>query len=409
MFLLVDIAYLIALPAVIVHALLSRLKGHPRRKDLRGRLGFGKNLPIQPKRILIHAVSVGEVNSLRTIVPLLIENNYDVVICVTTDTGIRRANELFSESCIIERFPFDFSFSIRKFLKRIKPTIVALVELEVWPNFISRCSKISVPVLIINGRLSQRSFERYKLVKPLLKKTFSRISAIGMQTVDYSNRVKDLGGMNVCVLGTMKWDNVDIAFQCVNGVQQFIADLGIDPEKPLVVGASTAPEEHSILRNALPEGVQLLCAPRKPEWFDNAEEVLAPCNRRTCKQRCETNYFLLDTIGELDKAYLYADIVVIGRSFVPMYGSDPVPPIAFGKTTFIGPNYGDFKEMVDLFIKESAIVVCDEKELADCIQLYLEDPELLKAPGLAGQMVIKKQQGASKKYFDLIVENTPSG
>ena len=408
-FFLVDIAYLLALPFVVVHTIFSRLRGHPRRKDFFGRLGYGESLPVNGKRVLLHAVSVGEVNSLRTLVPLLSSEGYDVVICVTTDTGIDRARELYRSSCTVTRFPFDFSFAMRRFIKRINPNIVALVELEVWPNFIGRCTTSSIPVVIVNGRLSQRSFKRYKLAKPLLRTTFSRISAIGMQNETYSQRVQSLGGKNVSVQGTMKWDNVVKDGDKIEGVNELAENLGISRDKPLIVGASTAPKEHALFRNALPEGAQLLCAPRQPEWFDAAEAVLSPCNRRTSNERHNTKFFLLDTIGELDKAYALADLVIIGRSFVPMYGSDPTQPIALGKPTFIGTNYSDFQEMVDLFEKENAIVVCKTNTLADTLTKFVKNDKLCSDAGSAGRAIIESQQGASRKYLELIMENTPSG
>ncbi len=406
-FILVDFFYLLALPFLIIFALISRIGGHPRRKDLLARLGYGEDLSHSSKRILLHAVSVGEVNTLRKLIPKLIENNYEVVVCVTTDTGIKRATELFSQTCVVTRFPFDFSFAVRRFLKRIKPTVIALVELEVWPNFIGQSDTLSIPVVIINGRLSERSYDRYKLAKPFLRKTFSRIAAIGMQTEEYAHRVMSLGGNNVSVQGTMKWDNVDTSKSSIEGADDLASNLGIDAQKPLIVAGSTAPEEHKLFQKVLPKGMQLLCAPRKPEWFDDAAKTLTPCNRRTSSESFETNYFLLDTIGELDKAYSLADIVIIGRSFVPMHGSDPVPPIALGKSTIIGPNYSDFKEMVHMFADNAGIIICSEIDLGETITSLFEQPELLEESGLAGQKVIDSQQGASKKYLKLIVDNTP--
>ena len=110
MFILLDFIYLLATPFLVIGASISRLRGHPRRRDLRGRLGYGRSLPSHPKRILLHAVSVGEVNALRILIPMLTDKGYDIVICVTTDTGIARANDLYGETYEVTRFPLDFSF-----------------------------------------------------------------------------------------------------------------------------------------------------------------------------------------------------------------------------------------------------------------------------------------------------------
>lgn len=400
-FVLIDIAYFIALPFLILFAVVSRLKGHAPRKDLAGRLGLGKELQNHPKRVLLHAVSVGEVNAIRTLVSDLQMKGYDVVVCVTTDTGITRARELFSDSCHVTRFPFDFSFSIRRFLSRVKPTVVALVELEVWPNLITTCSNRQIPIVVINGRLSQRSFNRYKLAKPLLKGTFRKLTAIGMQNELYAQRVRKLGALHVSVEGTMKWDTATITDD-IPGAEELADDLQINRNMPLLVAGSTAPGEHELLKQSVPEGVQLLCAPRRPEWFDEAEKTLSPCNRRTSTTRHKTPYFLLDTIGELDKAYALADIVVIGRSFAPLHGSDPTQSIALGKPTIIGPNVSDFEEMVQLLVQGKGIIQCSVEDLARQIRSLLDDDSLKQTISDAGRKVIESQQGSTKRYEDLI-------
>ena len=406
MFILIDIAYLIALPILILIAIISRINGHPRRRNLGERLGAGVTLAPHPKRVLLHAVSVGEVNSIRTLVPELKENGYDVVICVTTDTGLQRAVELFSDTHTVTRFPFDFSFSIRKLLTRIKPSVIGLVELEVWPNLIGMSSQRNIPVVVINGRLSERSYKRYTLAKVILRNTFSRLTAIGMQSKEYADRVRSLGGNNVTIQGTMKWDNVVLS-DSVEGAQELARDLGIDLDKPLVVGGSTTQEEHLLLRDSIPEDVQLLCAPRRTEWFDDAVKILAPCNRRTSRERCNTNHFVLDTFGELDKAYALADVVVIGRSFSPLHGSDPVQPIALGKPTIIGPNASDFKDMVQLLVEGQGLLQCSKENLKEHITSLLTDKAKSSALAKNGRAIIASQQGATKRYEQLIMDNTP--
>ena len=388
-------------------ATISRLRGHPRRNDMRGRFGYGKSLTPHPKRILLHAVSVGEVNALRSLVPALEEQDYDVVICVTTDTGMARAHSLFGDKYAITRFPFDFSFSVRRFLERIQPTIVALVELEVWPNLIGMCCNRGIPVVVINGRLSERSFNRYTLVKPFLHRTFSRLTAIGMQNDTYASRVKALDGNNVSVQGTMKWDNAVIS-DTVEGAESLASDLGVDPDKPLIVAGSTTPTEHELLLQSLPEGAQLLCAPRRPEWFDDAARTLDPCTRRTEPTTKNTTNFLLDTIGELDMAYAIADVVVIGRSFSPLHGSDPTQSIALGRPTIIGPNVGDFEDMVATIVDGGGMIQCTKVELAETLGRLIDNPSECQQLANAGRKIIESQQGATQRYVDLIVESTHS-
>ncbi len=395
------------LPFFLLAACISRLKGHPARKGIRGRLGIGDALPQPSKnRVLLHAVSVGEVNAIRSLVLHLQQRGYEIVMCVTTDTGLARARELFSHSCHVTRFPFDFSFAIKRFLKRTQPTIVALVELEVWPNLISTCSASGIPVIVINGRLSERSFKRYKLARFLLQSTFRKLSTIGMQNEVYANRVRQLGATNISVEGTMKWDNASIT-DTIAGADELATELGIDRKKPLVVAGSTAPAEHELLLQSLPKGVQLLCAPRRPEWFDEAERTFPSCNRRTKSERFDTEYFLLDTFGELDKAYALADIVVIGRSFAPLHGSDPTQSIALGKPTIIGPNVSDFEDMVQLLVEGNGLIQCSQEDLRTHISTLLNDPTRCAEIRDAGRKIIESLQGATKRYEDLIVKHLP--
>ena len=399
--LIVDIIYLLALPVILLFAGISRLKGHPKREGIRERLGYGEELEQHPSRVLLHAVSVGEVNAIQKLVALLDERGHDVVLCVTTDTGIKRAKELYGDKHIVTRYPIDFSFAVKRFIRRIKPSIIGLVELEVWPNFIRTANSSGIPVVIVNGRLSERSFSRYALIKPFLKSTFKKVTAIGVQTEIYASRVRSLGGQDVTVEGTMKWDNatIEVSQQKIDTLRK---ELGLDKDKLLIVAGSTAPEEHQLIKDACPDGVQLLCAPRRPEWFDEAAKTLAPCNRRSSDARIDTNMFLLDTIGELNLAYLLADIVIIGRSFVPLHGSDPSQAVALNKPTLIGPNTSDFKDMVETLSESGGLLQVQESELKDTLQLLATDEDKRKGIALNGMQIVTEMQGATERYADLI-------
>ncbi|MDP6693786.1 MAG: glycosyltransferase N-terminal domain-containing protein [Phycisphaerales bacterium] len=389
------------MPFIVLSAISSRLRGHPPRSGWKARLGAGKTFPKTKDRILLHAVSVGEVNAIRGLVENLTHKGRQLVISVTTDTGIARAEVLFGKDHPIVRYPLDFSWSVNTFLNRMNPSIIVLVELEVWPNMLRISKERNIPVVVVNGRLSDRSYKRYKLVSRLLNPTFGRISAVAMQNELYSSKAQSLGAQNVSVLGTMKWDNAIIR-DTVDGAEELAADLGIDRNKPLIVAGSTTPEEHLLLLESIPEGVQLLVAPRRPEWFSQAEKTFSPCNKRTNKIRIDTRFFVLDTIGELTLAYALADIAVIGRSFVPLHGSDPTEPIGLGKPTIIGPNVSDFDDIVRAFHKGNGIVQCENSALADELSNLLNDKERRKTLVKNGRKVIESNQGATKEYAKLI-------
>ena len=378
------------------------------RTDWTARFGFGEVIPPSSRpTLLIHAVSVGEVNAIRLLVDRLAvhEASPRIVIATTTDTGFARARELFAAQHVVARYPFDLNFAVRRFLSRIKPSAVALVELEVWPHFMSECERRKMPVCVVNGRLSQRSFRRYQWIAPVITPSFRRLAFAAVQNRDYADRFEALGAPRdrIYITDTMKWDTAEIADD-VAGAAQLQEEMGIDGARPLVVAGSTAPDEHALLRNAVPAGVQLLCAPRKPEWFDDAAAVLKGCARRSRGERgSETGRFLLDTIGELRKAYALADLVVIGRSFGNLHGSDMMESVALGKATIIGPAVSDFQETADALLAGGGLIQSDAARLPEVIRQLLDDPVCRRDLAQRGRDVIRAHQGATDRQVNYII------
>jgi 3-deoxy-D-manno-octulosonic-acid transferase len=166
----------------------------------------------------------------------------DVVIATTTDTGTARARELFGGRYRLVRYPFDFSAAVDRLLDAVRPDAVALVELEVWPNFVASCDRRGIPVAVINGRLSARSFRRYRLARPFLSPTFARLAAVAAQDEAYAVRFRAMGvpAERVAVCGTMKWDTAQVVDDEGDASAKLALDLGIDRSRPLVVAGSTA-------------------------------------------------------------------------------------------------------------------------------------------------------------------------
>ncbi len=417
---LVDLLYFIALlvtSPVWIYRLLATGKW---RTDWRARFGRCR-LPADSRpTLLIHAVSVGEANAIRLLVDLLenqTQQRWRIVIAATTNTGQERARQLFGSRHQVVRYPLDFSWCVRRFLRAVKPDLVALVELEVWPNFVRRCTKEGIPVCVINGRLSQRSYSRYRLIAPLLRSTFARLAAVAAQTREYADRFIGLGAIaqRVEVLDTMKWDAAQIA-DTVAGSEELARSLGIDRRagsKPLIVAGSTAPGEDKLLIDTCPPEAQLMIVPRKPEWFDGVVSLAPQIVRRT---RCPDGtarpldgqrLFLLDTIGELRKAYALADVVIVGRSFLGLYGSDMMEPIALGKPTIIGPHYKDFASTMEAFIAGEGIIVTSEP--GRVAAELLADPQRARELAQRGRRVILSRQGAMQRHADLLVRLMPVG
>jgi 3-deoxy-D-manno-octulosonic-acid transferase len=409
---------------LVVGGLTAPWWGRKQRHDWDERFGKIAPLPDRPglPRILIHAVSVGEVSALRELIPLLTPRAH-VIVSAGTDTGIKRARELFGSTCDIVRYPLDLSWSVRRFLDQVRPDAAILVELELWPNFIAACRRRSIPVGVINGRLSERSFAGYRRLRPILHRTFSSLAFAAVQDQDYAARFRAMGvAADRCIItGSMKWDAARIE-DSVPGAESLAADLGIPRGRgapPLIVAGSTGPGEEELLVKVCAElesrlgPVQLLCAPRKPERFDEAAAALgSDCIRRSHAAPFRpSRRFLLDTIGELRKAYALADVVVVGRSFGDLFGSDPIEPIALGKATLIGPAIKDFRTIVDLFDGAGGIVRTTRESLATDLAALLPDCPRRHAIAEAGRACIRSMQGASGRHATAIlslVEHRPS-
>lgn len=384
------------------------------RTDWSGRFGHASVDLAVPgvKTLLIHAVSVGEVNAIRALVEQL-RNRHDdalrIVIAVTTDTGFARATAAFGADLPIVRYPLDFSASVRRFLDTVRPDAVALVELEVWPTFVEECERRGAPVFVINGRLSERSYRRYSMVRKLVAPTFARLAHAAVQDEAYAERFVGLGtpADRVAVTGTMKWDTA-VLDDDVPGSDDLLRAMGIDPERPLIVCGSTGPGEERMLVDALGGGEpQLLLAPRKPERFGEAAAAMGDPVRRSehpdgTQREVSGDFFLLDTLGELGRAYALADVVVVGRTFAPMGGSDMIEPIALGKPTIVGPHTQNFSsQMVALLEGEGVIQVAGIDNVGTAVGALIRS-DTGRALAERGRSVIRQQQGATGRHADLI-------
>lgn len=409
------------------------------RTDWPGRLGRCRlpDTPAEPAStdadaarptLLLHAVSLGEVNAVRLLVERLERrygNRLRIVIAATTDAGIGRARELFGDRHAVVRYPLDFTWCVRRFLDAVRPSVIALVELEVWPNFVAECDRRGVPVLVVNGRLSARSYRRYRLIRPLIRRSFARLAAAAVQNESYGRRFVGLGlpQDRLHVTGTMKWDNARLADD-EPGSDALAASLGIDRRRPLIVCGSTGPGEESMLVEQLatlrlpPDGrpPQMLIAPRKRERFDAvAAELdtrfadrLGRVVRRSQHAAAKPDgpaggtLFLLDTFGELRTAYALADLAIVGRSFCPLYGSDMSDPVALGKPTVIGPHVGDFRDMMDGLLAAGGIVQLGAvAELPAAVERLLST-DAGRTLADRGRAVIRDRQGATDRHAELI-------
>lgn len=418
--LMLDIAYLTGLTVaspVWGYKLLSTGKW---RTDWSGRLGKGESLtkPAGTKTILFHAVSVGETNLIRRLIGELTcrDEKLNIVIANTTNTGINQSNKLYGDQHQIVRYPLDLSGAVTHFLDRIQPDVVATVELEVWPHLTEACYKRDIPICVINGRISDRSFPRYAKIAPLLRPTFSKLSAAAMQTQTYADRIIAMGtpANRVHVLDSMKWDAADLSDK-VSGADALATAMGIDRNRPVVVLGSTGEDEEKLLTEQLdrvlcPE-VQIIIVPRKPERFDAVATQYPGIIRRSecpdgnARPLDQRRHFLVDTLGELRKVYCLGDVVIVGRSFNRWGGSDPIEPVALGKPTIYGPDHRNFTEIANALFDGDGILIPKNPTLAatDTARLLANTDEASKLAA-NGQDVIRTRLGATQRHADLLIQ-----
>ncbi|MEY2795806.1 MAG: 3-deoxy-D-manno-octulosonic acid transferase [Planctomycetota bacterium] len=406
-FALTDLAYFLAALITSPFWLIRLWWTGKLRTDWKARLGEGVIHPrTERARVLIHGVSVGEVNAIRGLVARLANDRLrpEIFVSSTTDTGFKRAESLFAKSHQVVRTPFDFTFAMRHWLDRVQPDVIVLVELELWPNMTRLAEARGIPVVVVNGRLSDRSIRRYRRVERFVRGMFERATIVLAQNRASADRFAELGAPEVLVTGNMKWDSIEIEDE-VPGSRQFREEFGIPRGVPLIVAGSTEPGEEVLLRDALPEGARLLIAPRKPEWFDGVCANLPGCVRRSRKEQgnAETRYFVLDTIGELRMAYALADVVVMGRSFGKLYGSDPIEPASLGKPVVIGPRVADFRDVVQAFVKYGGIAQVEAGALKSTLAELVADPQKRAEIAFRGREAIRREQGGTSRTSEVLL------
>jgi len=389
---------------------------------------FGKISRKNPtkKCIWLHAVSVGEVNATKTIVKE-IENrfpDFEIVISTITDTGFARATALFGQRLQVFYFPLDFSWIVSRSFRNVRPSLCLLVELEVWPNFVQIARQLNVPVVVVNGRISDKSFAAYKKISPIAKKIFRNVSLVLAQTDQYAQRFAQIGcpDERIIVTGSLKYDTAQVTNK-VEGCDALAVELNIEKEKLWVTGGTGNDEERIILnvfqrlqQQERFKDLRLVIVPRKPERFNEVAQLIRqegfPSIRYSKVKQQERppktdsrTVILGDTMGDLRKFYSLASIIFVGRSLVPMGGSDMAEAAALGKPTLFGPHTFNFKQTVDALLADGgAVMVKDKQELFEAMQKCLLEPAFAAKIGRNGRAVIKKNQGATKKTIDQIAK-----
>ena len=359
------LGFLLMLPAF----LLNRQKY---ASGCRQRLGNYPEFKHDDRKVIwLHCVSVGETNAARPLVDKLIEEYPDhrLVISTITKTGQALAQKIFADKVdAVLYFPFDWKFTVRRALDHFKPSLVLLIETEIWPRFIHETKRSGSKVAIVNGRLSERSAKRYSKVRLFVSRVLGDVDIALMQTAGDAKRIIGLGfdKERAEVTGNMKFDQVPGSAD-PNLTRYFQKRFGFTEKKPLIIAASThEPEEKLVLESLKREmgrSCRLMIAPRHPERFDAVAEILehSPFSfaRRTTEESekdIHADLILLDSIGELRSVYPLADVVFVGGSLVPHGGQSMLEPAAEGKPIVTGPYTHNFESVVTEFLNNDAIV-----------------------------------------------------
>ncbi|MCJ7543651.1 MAG: 3-deoxy-D-manno-octulosonic acid transferase [Phycisphaerae bacterium] len=419
--LLLDIGYVLGLTLGSPLWIYRMIRHGRYRSDIAQRLGA---VPIryglQPV-IWVHGVSLGEVNAARTLVEQLHEQlpDFRVVVSSTTDTGMAAARRLFAPDHQVFRWPMDFSLAVGRALERLRPALVVLMEGEFWPNFLAACNRRGIPAVVVNGRISpDKGYRRYKLLGPLAGRLFNRLAAIGVQEEVYAERFRSLGADpgKVCVTGMMKFDTITVADH-LPAQEVLAAALGLRPNEPLLVAGGTGPgEEHIVLGvyarlRARHGGLRLAIVPRKPERFDEVARLIESAGHALVRRSAHPDgatgptppaaVILGDTMGELRKFYALAACVFVGRSLVPMGGSDMIESAALGRPTAFGPHTFNFPQADDL-ARCGCRRVADAAELEAVLDQWLRDADAAAAAGRQAQAYVRSQQGATRRNVEMI-------
>jgi 3-deoxy-D-manno-octulosonic-acid transferase len=365
----------------------------------------------------LHAVSVGEAMAAAPLARLLSTRHpgLPLLVSTTTETGRAVAEQRIPAARFVF-FPLDFGWTARRALGRIRPRMVLLTETELWPNFLAECAARRIPVVVINGRISPRSFPRYRLIRGWFGRVLQDVRLFCMQSDADARRILALGALpeRVAVTGNVKYD-LPAAERTID-VSEVRAGLGLQPACRLVVAGSIHRGEDEAVIEAYRSAAAtrpdlcILLAPRHPERLEEVERAAAraglACVRRS-RLPAETappgGAIVLDTMGELARLYAAANVVFVGGSLIPHGGQNILEPAAYGRPVLHGPHMENFAEMRDLFRGAgAAIQVTDGPALGAALRRLLDDPALAERMGQAGRSIVETQRGATRRTADLV-------
>jgi 3-deoxy-D-manno-octulosonic-acid transferase len=403
----------LALVLLLAGPFLLIRKGRHYLQTLRGRLGL--ELPRgTPGATWIHAVSVGEAAVAATLARAL-PDAHPLLVTTITPTGQERARRAFAGRAAVGYLPFDLGPPVDRFLDRLAPSALVLVEGDYWPLLLARCRARDLPVVVVNGRVGDRTFRRLQRLPALARPLLGGVARFGVQTVEDGRRLAALGVPpdRVTVTGNLKYEAA--APVPLPAVEAEIARLAAG--RPVLVAGSTMPGEESQVLEAFAAAggrarALLLLAPRHPERFDEVARLLAarrlPFARRSGARagepvEAEPAVLLLDSLGELADVYRLAAATFVGGTLVPSGGHNPLEPARFGRAVAVGPSMENFRDMAAQFDAAGAWKrVGSPAELGIVWRGWLDDPAAAAEVGAAAERLVRENQGSLQRTLELL-------
>ncbi|MSO30952.1 MAG: 3-deoxy-D-manno-octulosonic acid transferase [Acidobacteria bacterium] len=427
MYLLYSFVTLLTLVALSPYFVYEALRHKKYVGSLGQRLGY---LPVSfnldgDDSIWVHAVSVGEVLAARPLISEL-RRRYPrlrLFLSTTTRAGQQLARRSVTDVDDVLYFPFDWTFSVRRTLDHVKPRLFVMIETEIWPNLLRECRRRGVHTVLVNGRISYRSFPRYLLIRPFFRRVLADVDRFCVQSDEAARRLARLGAdpARITVTGSLKFDALDVIPTPGRGRERVLRFFRMSSNRPVLVAGSTLKgEEQAMIRafnrlrtsgsNAL-----LVLAPRHPERFADVErlcrqEGLSTIRRTELAIDAEprADAVVLDTIGELAEVYQLAMVVFVGGSLVRAGGHNILEPAVFGKPIVFGPHMENFAEIAEAFLaNDAAVQLRSERELDAAIVSLMGDPVRRARLGAAARALVDANRGAKDKTLTVIAGLMP--
>ena len=429
---LYNLAILLILPVAVAYLAVQLLVHRRYRESLLARLGFLSRADLSSPHgtpetkshgpvLWIHAVSVGEVVAVTPLVRRLRQcfPNGRLVVSTITETGQATARQKIPEADEFIYFPFDLRWIVGKVIRVIRPSLFVFLETEIWPNFLYALAKKGIPSVMVNGRISSRSYKGYRLVAPFFRKVLEGVRLFSVQTDLDRQRLIALGvdPSKVVKTGNMKYDQATLEIS--GDLIEIRKGLRLPTSCDLILAGSTHEGEEEAMASCYRSlskkypGVRLLLAPRHLDRIERIEGLLQRQGlkvvRRTKIDSCgfsvlpSDTVILLDTLGELQRLYSMASLVFVGGSLVPIGGHNVLEPAALAMPILFGPHMETYHEIAQLLVeRQGACQVADTDELLDQMDRLLANPDQSARMGMQAREVVLEQQGVVEKNLTLL-------